>query len=94
MWPNPQENTDMVTSTEEILNGKLHLLCSVFIWSMLLIKYFAFRNFWTITYAEIEPKDDKTVTLKIYSLSFSDFLCKGREAWVLKSAIYSILIFA
>ena len=25
MWPNP----DLVTFTEEILNGKLHILCSV-----------------------------------------------------------------
>ena len=29
MRPNPQETTDLVTFTEEILNGKLHLLCSV-----------------------------------------------------------------
>ena len=28
MWPNPQETTDLVTFTEEILNGKL-FLCSV-----------------------------------------------------------------
>ena len=28
MWPNPQEITDLVTFTEEILNGKLHFLCS------------------------------------------------------------------
>ena len=30
MWPNPQKTTDLVTFTEEILNGKLHFLCSVF----------------------------------------------------------------
>ena len=24
MWPNPQEIADLVTFTEEILNGKLH----------------------------------------------------------------------
>ena len=30
MWPNPQETADLVTYTEEILNGKLHLLCSVY----------------------------------------------------------------
>ena len=30
MWPNPQETTDLVTFTEEILNGKLHFLCSWF----------------------------------------------------------------
>ena len=28
MWPNPQENADMVTFPEEILNGKLHF-CTV-----------------------------------------------------------------
>ena len=29
MLPNPQETADLVTFTEEILNGKLHFLCSV-----------------------------------------------------------------
>ena len=29
MWPNPQENANLVTFTEEILNGKLHFLCSI-----------------------------------------------------------------
>ena len=29
MWPNPQFSADLVTFTEEILNGKLHFLCSV-----------------------------------------------------------------
>ena len=28
MWPNPQFPADLVTITVEILNGKLHLLCS------------------------------------------------------------------
>ena len=28
MWPNPQETADLVTFTEEILNGKLHFLCN------------------------------------------------------------------
>ena len=32
MWPNPQETVGLVSSTEEILNGKLHffVLCFVF----------------------------------------------------------------
>ena len=30
MLPNPQEIADLVTFTEEILNAKLHVLCSVF----------------------------------------------------------------
>ena len=29
MWPNPQQTTKLVTFTEEILNEKLHFLCSV-----------------------------------------------------------------
>ena len=29
MWPNLQETADSVTFTEDILNGKLHFLCSV-----------------------------------------------------------------
>ena len=28
MWPNPQETADLVTVTEEILNGKVHFLSS------------------------------------------------------------------
>ena len=28
MWPNPQETAGLVTFTEEILDGKLHSLCS------------------------------------------------------------------
>ena len=27
MWPNPRETADLVTFTEEILNGKVHFLC-------------------------------------------------------------------
>ena len=33
MWPNPQETPDLVTFNEEILNRKLHFLCSVLILS-------------------------------------------------------------
>ena len=29
MWQNLQETLDLVTFTEEILDGKLHFLCSV-----------------------------------------------------------------
>ena len=30
MLPNPLETADLVTFTEEILNGKLHFLCTMF----------------------------------------------------------------
>ena len=32
MRPNPQETADLVTITEEVLNGKLHFWGSVAIW--------------------------------------------------------------
>ena len=35
MWPNPQEIADLVTFTEEIVNGKLHFLYSAMILSVL-----------------------------------------------------------
>ena len=28
MWPKPQKTVDLVTFSEEILDGKLHFLCS------------------------------------------------------------------
>ena len=34
MWPNPKETADLVTFTEEILNGKLHFLCGVIVKAM------------------------------------------------------------
>ena len=39
MWPNPQFSADLVTFTEEILNGKLHFLCSVFCQSLCPVSY-------------------------------------------------------
>ena len=38
MWPNPLETRDLVTFTEEILNGKLYFLCSVNSLQVLLLK--------------------------------------------------------
>ena len=32
MWPNLQETADLVGFTEEILNGKLPLLCRTSLW--------------------------------------------------------------
>ena len=29
MWPKQQETADLVTFTEEIFNGKFHVVCSV-----------------------------------------------------------------
>ena len=35
MWPNPQEIADLVTFTEEIVNGKIHFLYSAMTLSIL-----------------------------------------------------------
>ena len=35
MQPNPQETANLATFTEEILNGKLHFLCSVSLYKMI-----------------------------------------------------------
>ena len=45
MWPNLQETTNLVTFTEEIVNGKLHFLCSVTIYlSRIIIKACAYNS--------------------------------------------------
>ena len=44
MWPNPQEAADLVTFTEEILDGKLHLLCSDTFYGSVLEKKKAFNG--------------------------------------------------
>ena len=42
MWPNPHETVDLVTFTEEILNGKLHFLYS---WSQAFLLFFTKFSF-------------------------------------------------
>ena len=78
MWPNPQFPVGLVTFTGEILNGKLHFLCSVSQWKLLasdlfLKLYLLLARFLTIvnpntTWVNITPKygmDAKsTVTLQ------------------------------
>ena len=44
MWPNPKFPADLVIFTEEILNGKLHILCSVRRWLLLLIISLSYVN--------------------------------------------------
>ena len=40
MLPNSQETVNLVKFTEEILNGKLHFLCCVEIWSKSAMMHF------------------------------------------------------
>ena len=47
MWPDPLETADLVTFTEEILNGKLHFLCSVrSVWQTIYFSKHKFDNTW------------------------------------------------
>ena len=39
MGPNPQLPADLVTFNEEILNGKLHFLCSVYLENITHVRY-------------------------------------------------------
>ena len=59
MWPNPQFPVDLVTFTEEILNGKLHFLCSVsahnFLKLSLLRGYFTVHSFDVICLPKTYP---------------------------------------
>ena len=66
MWPNPQETADLVTFTEEVLNGKLHFLYSVgeplrlprrvtllglpFVWNLVCLQVSLFHYFISLVY--------------------------------------------
>ena len=46
MWPNSPQTADLVTFTEEILNGKFHFLCSDKLRIKLIISIILMQNFW------------------------------------------------
>ena len=48
MWPNPQFPPDLVTFTGEILNGKLHFLCSVLLSLVINPIFFALVSFFSL----------------------------------------------
>ena len=81
MWPNLQFLADLVAFIEEILNRKLHFLCIVLIWTLLLrvASYFTVQ-FWvftsTVTYFVVNTKD-----LAMYiRLSSSEYFSKFKAA--------------
>ena len=53
MWPNPQFSADLVTFAEEILNEKLHFLCSVCISNN-------FKRMWEILKKRFSKKRKKS----------------------------------
>ena len=74
MWP--QESADLVTFTEEILNGKLHFLCSacwvILMWDLLVLvdEMHVDKNVWYLKYfflsnfqlVESEVPENRTVS--------------------------------
>ena len=66
MWPNPQKTSDLVTFTEEILNRKLHFLCSGHEKGELSSKgwgnFIAISKWWT----KVKPKDDGCSNLTVF----------------------------
>ena len=63
MWPNPRETEDLVTFTVEILNGKLHFLCSVY-FNWISATKFSTVWVWFMIIAEKWPKWEKTMMKK------------------------------
>ena len=84
MWPNPQEAADFVTFTEEILNGKLHILSSVTIY----VFSFLELRFWFTVYFSKSWYQQFANTLVIFFyfiFELGDFVYKTD---ILKAIIY------
>ena len=64
MRPDPQETADLVTFTEEILNGNLHFLCSA---SICLTS----SGMWINYFTDFTKKHIKSFLVKILMLIFS-----------------------
>ena len=92
MRPNPQEPVDLVTSTDEILNGKLHFLCSVvyshdsFHWEV--HEYRTMNFHWKLDWEiseifinvnKIEGSND--MTLVVFKIMLYLFNCHSKLIW-------------
>ena len=69
MWPNQQETAYLVTFTEEILNGKLHFLCSDSYSGSLVVDTLNAVNFKVddktyLTIQEVQSKESGQYTVK------------------------------
>ena len=77
MSQNPQQTADLVTFNEEILNEKLHILCSDIYSSLFLILQKVFRrHHWdlhNILLRQYKAKRKKFVLSFIFSWPFFDF---------------------
>ena len=66
MWSNPQESVDLVTFTEEILNGKLRFLCNVnseIFLSIIINRLVKLKDSYKLLIDEHEIDSENSVTL-------------------------------
>ena len=95
MWPNLQETADLLTFTEEILNGKLHFLCSDnYSWItdirnkwFIYIIYTYFLNRKKVTHITLMLHQYRNQSIDLHCKSIGWFLNEGNIGmiWVRKS---------
>ena len=92
MWLNPQETTDLVTFTEEILNGKLHFLCSLIeSWNYAKLQNWGFKclkNFSLVIRNDPKEKKGSPSSLCDKKSHLVSFLCNVRRSLVTLSTSY------
>ena len=97
MWANPQFPAELVTFTEEILNGKLHFLCSVRISSPNFWSFFKFEK--TPTIFELTfPIFEWIIPMSNYLYQFLNELFqflnqRFHNEWTLPMFEWAVLIF-
>ena len=90
MWPNPQETANLVTFTEEILNGKLQYLCSASwyihlslnIISTYLVLVHLFKDHWGLVHELLDC-----------SLKIERYLFRDKSSCILIYFVLSTLVF-
>ena len=76
MWPSPQGTANLITFTEEILNGKLHFLCSVTAEKLCFYFCLAFCKF-LVTLVEYSKRSLTGISRVINKLRLPNWLQKN-----------------
>ena len=95
MWPNPQETMDLVTFTAEILNGKLHFLCSVLNHCMLLFTcMLLYDNFFGVYHHATNKIRNQFVlrTSNKFMIRKSNLIFNMHDVWEVKR-IFELQVF-
>ena len=87
MWSNPQIPADLVKFTEEIINGKLHFLCSVRF--LQVHKYFLqiFKILLLLCSAFLKKDSCKNLSMKSFGLVISLVSTRGRLINIIKRVL-------